>query len=87
MCRLANRLRGRFRRAHRTESPGSSKMIETESPDGPQDRNKVPELEDECEGDVDEIYKAISEILRNRGDPVKFEKDTNETNESSNEAG
>lgn len=78
ICSLANRLRGRFRRAHRTESPGSGQMIEMESPDGPQDRNKVLELEDECEGDVDENYRAISEILRNLEGKDKAENETSE---------
>ena len=59
-------------------------MIEMESPDGPQDRNKVFELEGVCEGDVDATHRAISELLRSLEDPDKLE---NETNESSNEAG
>ena len=84
MCSLAHRVQGRFRRARRTESPRSSQMIEKESPDGPQDRNKVFEFEGVCEGNVDATYRAISELLRSLEDPDKLE---NETNESSNEAG
>ena len=44
----------------------------------------MSQLEGECEGDVDETYRAISELLKSLEDPDKLE---NETNESSNEAG
>ena len=79
MCSLAHRVQVRFRRDRRTETPRSSQMIEMDSPDGLQDRNKVFELEGVCEGDVDATYRAISELLTSLEDPDKLENETNKS--------
>ena len=47
-----------------------------DSPDGPQDRRKEPELADEYDGEVDENYKAISEILKSLEGNDKSENET-----------
>ena len=39
-----------------------NQMSEMESPDGPQDRSKPAEFENECDGDADDDYRAILEF-------------------------
>ena len=47
----------------KSETEFPNQMSEMESPDGPQDRSKAAEFDNECYGDADEEYRAISEFL------------------------